>query len=580
MNSATRHTASSYFRADYILVATTVCVCVLVTFLLIALAGENNLHRHTLQTIFEARGVRDSSLSLTQALAGADAARRAALIGDDRDAQLRYGEAKAEARAEAAAMDRIGAGVPEVAAAVANVHRLTEQFLAELDSVTGAQLRANQIDPTAATRGQLTNAVDSLRELVNRRNDAAREAEDRARAYIDAIAALLAIVAFLAPAMAILAVRRERKLWREANQLAEQASAEAAASNMAKSRFLAAASHDMRQPLHALSLYISALERRVVGEEARDILAKMDRATQSLVGMFAKLLDLARIQAAGVRVDISPVRLQDVVERIVAEQPERAVEWTPSDAVISTDPVLFDRLLGNLVANALKHGGGHARIEIAEAGEMVEIAVADDGPGIAQEDQERIFEEFTRLTRHSDGLGLGLSIVRRVANLLDLDLKLRSAPGEGARFSVRVPRAVGAAAPETALANVNAMRGQQVLVIDDDQMAREAAARAFADLGAEVRTGANAADAATITSGGFTPRLVIMDLRIDNEIAGVDIARRLRQVLAPPPAVIIVTGDTGPETLAILKLSGFVWLIKPVDSADLREAALTLISST
>jgi CHASE3 domain sensor protein len=223
MSSNARHTANAYFRADYILVATTVCVCALATLLLVALAGANGLHRQTLQTIHEARGVRDAALSLTQALAGADAARRAALVSGDRDAQLTYGEAKRRARVDVARIDTVGGATPEVAVAASLVHRLTEQYLAQLDAVSVNDLRSGRIDPTAASRLELSTAIDGLRELVNSRNDAARGREDRVRGYIDAIAAVLAIVAFLAPVLAILAVRRERRLWRDTNNLAEAA---------------------------------------------------------------------------------------------------------------------------------------------------------------------------------------------------------------------------------------------------------------------------------------------------------------------------------------------------------------------
>lgn len=573
MSPVERHAAKSYFRADYILVATTICVCALVAFLLLALATENNLHRQTLRTIFEARGARDAALALTQSLASADAARRAALVGGDRAAQVTYGEAKRQAREQTAILDGVGATDAQVREAAMRARRLTEQYLAELDSVTADQLRSSHIDPTAATRTDLIAAVDGLRELVNSRNDAAREREDRVRLYIDAIAAVLAIVAFIAPVLAILAVRRERESWRRVNAMAEEARAQAAQADLAKSRFLAVASHDMRQPLHALSLYISALQRRVETDEARDILTKMDRATQSLVGMFAKLLDLARVQAGVVKPEIGPVQLQDVLDRVMAEQPERAVACAPTDAIVSTDAVLLERLLGNLVSNALKHGGSKARIETTALGDDIQITVADDGPGIAIEDQQRIFEEFVRLEGRTEGLGLGLAIVKRISVLLDSPLSVQSSPGAGARFGVRLKRAPHAAAHAPASPESNALTGQAVLVIDDDEFAREAAVRTFTDLGADVRAGAREADAEQLLRDGFAPRLILMDLRIDSDIAGIAIAHRLQARLTPPPRVIVVTGDTGPETLAMLRQSGFAWLIKPVSPRDLRQAA-------
>lgn len=581
MNAAERHTAQSYFRADYILVATTLLVCLLVGLLLLALARESAMHRQTLSTIFEARAARDATLALTQALADADAARRAILIAGDSDARIVYGTAQIDARTHMHTLRRIGEQTsPEVAAAAATLGMLSERYLEELDRVTASQLRSARTDPTAATRVAINEAADAMREQVNLRNDTARGREDAIRQRIDVIAAVLAFVAFLAPVLAILAVRRERRLWRTSNELAEAAREQAIEADLAKSRFLAVASHDMRQPLHALSLYISALERRVETPEARDILTKMDRATQSLVGMFSKLLDLARVQAGAVKLELVAAPIQDVLDRIAAEHPESALTVTPSSAFVRTDPVLLERLLGNLVANALKHGGGKARVAVRAHEQSIDISVEDDGPGIAPEDQERIFGEFVRLGRKTDGLGLGLAIVRRIAALLGAPLTLESKPGEGARFTVSLPRAAPANSVEPGSAGANAVAGQAVLVVDDDEHALEAMAGALADLGAVVYANADEAGADALLASGVTPRLIIMDLRINGEIAGIDIARRLRQRLSPPPHVIIVTGDTAPETLAVLQLSGFVWLIKPVNPADIEQAAQTLLSST
>lgn len=581
MNAAERLRAQSYFRADYILVATTLLVCLLVGLLLLALARESAMHRQTLSTIYEARAARDATLALTQALADADAARRAVLIAGDTDARVIYGLAQIDARTHVHTLHRIGEQTsPEVAAAAASLHTLSERYLAELDRVTATQLRSARTDPTAATRVAINEAADAMREQVNRRNDTARGREDAIRQRIDLIAAVLALVAFLAPVLAILAVQRERRLWRKSNELAEAAREQAIEADLAKSRFLAVASHDMRQPLHALSLYISALERRVETPEARDILTKMDRATQSLVGMFSKLLDLARVQAGAVKLEIAATPLQDVIDRIAAEHPESAVSFAHSAAIVKTDAVLLERLLGNLVVNALKHGGGKARIEVSEHADTIDVSVADDGPGIPPEDQERVFGEFVRLGRKSDGLGLGLSIVRRIADLLEAPLELQSQPGRGTRFTVSLPRAFAGDKKTRDARDGNGVAGKPVLVVDDDATALDAMCRVLADLGADVRCAAREADAQTFLDAGFAPRLIIMDLRIDGELAGVDIARRLRQHLSYAPPVIIVTGDTAPETLAVLQLSGFVWLIKPVNPGDIEEAATALLSST
>lgn len=571
----------SHYRTDYILLATTICVCVLVGVVLSSLASVNALNRQIENGIFTSRAARDATISLNDSVDDAYAARRAILMASDPNATRAYAEATQNVRTQAARLMGIGlTSSPGAAETAEHLHSLTEVYLAELASVTAAHLRSSPLEPTAATRASIVAGSDAMRAQLSARNDEMRNREQSARRRIDLISIALAILAFLAPGLTILAVRRERRLWRRTNELAEAARAQAMESDLAKSRFLATASHDMRQPLHAMSLYISALERRVETPEARDILTKMDRANQSLVGMFARLLDLARVQTGAVKLEVVVARVQDVLDRVAAEHPGDALTFARSSALVRTDPVLLERLLGNLVTNALKHGGGKARIELAERADTVDISVADDGPGIDEDDQERIFGEFERLGRKTDGLGLGLAIVRRIAILLEAPLKLVSRPGAGARFTITLPRASANAASVTTSGDTDAISGQPILIIDDDQIALDAMSQALADLGAKVRSGAREADADAALASGFTPRLIVMDLRIDGAIAGIEIARRLRARINPAPAVIVVTGDTGPETLAILKLSGFVWLIKPVNPLDIEQAAQMLLSST
>lgn len=581
MTPAEPKPAQSYFRADYILLATTICVCVLVGLVLLTLANVNALNHQTEAGIRTARAARDATISLNDSVNDAHAARRAILMTRDRNAARLYDEATRNIGAQTAELMEIGANAsPGAAEAAERLQGLTESYVTELAGVTATQLRNAPAEPTALTRARIVASTDALRLELSANNDVMRDREQRMRYRVDIIGTALAILAFFAPGLTILAVRRERRLWRRTNELAEAAREQAMESDLAKSRFLATASHDMRQPLHAMSLYISALERRVETPEARDILTKMDRANQSLVGMFARLLDLARVQAGAVKLEIVVARVQDVLDRVAAEHPGEPLTFARSSALVRTDPVLLERLLGNLVTNALKHGGGKARIELTERAETIDISVADDGPGIDKDDQERIFGEFERLGRKTDGLGLGLTIVRRIAILLGTPLKLVSRPGAGARFTITLPRASAGATSATTSGDTDAISGQPILVIDDDQIALEAMSQALADLGAKVRSGSREADADAALASGFTPRLIVMDLRIDGAIAGIEIARRLRARIAPAPAVIIVTGDTGPETLAVLNLSGFVWLIKPVNPLDIEQAAQMLLSST
>jgi CheY-like chemotaxis protein len=192
-----------------------------------------------------------------------------------------------------------------------------------------------------------------------------------------------------------------------------------------------------------------------------------------------------------------------------------------------------------------------------------------------------VFEEFVRLDRggKSEGLGLGLAIVRRVSQLLGVELRLESAPGQGARFSLRLPLAAAPDAKARAGAG-DSLRGVPVLVMDDEPLAREAMTATLSDLGAQVRACANGEDVAAALDQGFTPRLLLMDLRVDGELSGIAIANSARARIDPPPRAIIITGDTGPDALAALRASGHAWLIKPVDPRDLSAAAAAQLQLT
>ena len=211
-------------------------------------------------------------------------------------------------------------------------------------------------------------------------------------------------------------------------------------SESVKTRFLTAIGHDMRQPLHALLLYLSALERRVHDAEARDVLSKADRAAQSLAHMIEGLIQLARLDAGKIEPEFERVSLQGVFDDLLANSPHASADATPLH--VHSDPVLLQTIVQQLIANAGTHGGGKAHVSATEKDGVVEIEVRDNGPGIAPEDQERIFAEFVRAEGGaSGGLGLGLTIARGLADLMSHDIEVQSAPGQGAAFVVRAERA-------------------------------------------------------------------------------------------------------------------------------------------
>jgi signal transduction histidine kinase len=560
-------------RAEAILTGAIGLVLLVVVGLAVILWTGERSHRQEQAIVTHVRAARAELIDAWQAQNEAEAIAARYSASGDRALLTELQRAQATARARLARLRVMVQQDGDAGAFVARLEGLVERRFSVLDAEAAAHGRAasNQRPELSIYRAFREESMALLR-LLNARIDAARAAENANRLQLDAVAVALAALTLIASALAIFALRREREQWRLAHAAAEAARAQAAASDLAKSRFLAVASHDMRQPLHALTLYLSALARRVESAEAHDIIKKMDRATQSMIGMFSMLLDLARMQAGVVTPTFADAAVQEVFDRIAAEHPSGKVEVAPTALAVRTDPLLLERILSNLVANALKHGGGKARVSArAEAGAAV-IEVADDGPGIAPEDQQRIFEEFVRLHGRGEGLGLGLAIVQRVADLLKAELRLRSAQGEGACFSVRLPLA---AAPDTqARAGAgDSLRGVSVLVMDDEPLAREAMTATLSDLGAHVRACANGEDVAAALDQGFAPRLLLLDLRVDGELRGIAIADRARARINPPPRAIIITGDTGPDALAALRASGHAWLIKPVDPRDLSAAA-------
>ncbi len=456
-----------------------------------------------------------------------------------------------------------------------------DQFEAAIDR-RFAEIESDLQNADASNRAAADDVLAIERELqaqVSRTIDASRARERDTDGRIALIAGLLLLLTIGTASTGFVALRRARMQWRIADEAAEEARERARASDTAKSRFLAVASHDMRQPLHALTLYLSALERRVEGGEAREIISKMDRAVQSMSGMFAALVDLARMQAGVIAPDWREAPVAELISRAAARHSGvHLIEPLPQVA-IRTDPSLFDQVLSNLMANAVGHGGGVARVSARCSGQEIEITISDDGPGIPVEEQERIFDEFERLDKHSSGLGLGLTIVRHLTRLLGLALELQSTPGSGATFTLRSPLASGATDPEGAALDQATARGAKVFVLDDDALVRGAMEAWLSDLGGDVATFADEASFVAALHADAHPRLVIMDLRIEGEIKGLRIANETISKLDPPPRVIIVTGDTEAGTLADLQRSGHAILIKPVSPEALKQAALRELAS-
>ena len=387
-------------------------------------------------------------------------------------------------------------------------------------------------------------------------------------------------------------------------QAAEDARTAAETANRAKSQLLAAASHDLRQPLHALGLFAAALNARVREPELKPLVTSMQASVDALEGLFAQLLDLSRLEAGGLKPEHATVELQPLFERLREDfAPQAAAHglalaFVPTTLAVVSDPVLLERILRNLVANALRYTptGGIA-VGARRSGISVRIDVVDSGIGIPHELRERVFDEFVQggaapgHARAGRGMGLGLAIVRRLAALLDHRIELASAPGRGSRFSVVAPRVAvhrlrvdtrrAGSLPAVPLPASAPFTGRRVAVIDDDPAVIAAMRTLFAAWGASVAGGESAAAVAAeclvlgASDGGRTwrPDLVVADLRLANGGCGLEAVKKLRAIGGCEAPALIVSGDTGEAARAAVAAAGLTLLPKPLLAATLQAAA-------
>lgn len=579
-------------RASFALATGAVVVVLLVAVLFTGLVASQRAADRINEDIAESHANAGVAFSVVDAIAIVELGQRGYATRDggqgDRATYERGVARTGEALAALAARAR---ATPEIAGPADRLRRAAEErleFCARVVALVDAGQRNRAIElllsrDAARTAGAIRTVAFDFVEANEAHIHKQMTAESAQRAASSWLALGMGLLAALSCLLTHWTVLLERRSWRaaqalmlEANAALERAHQEARASDAAKTRFLAVASHDLRQPLHALSLYLSALKRRVETEETRKIIANMERATQGMINMFASLLDLARIQSGVATTQIETVPLQDFFERMAAEFGPDKVHVAPTQLAVRTDQRALEGIVRNLVSNALKHAGGEAWLEARPRPDGVLVCVLDRGPGIPEDQREEIFREFTRLPgAKAEGLGLGLTIVKRTADRIGLPIVVESKLGEGSLFGVIAPAAEVAARPAEAPAlGPNPLAGVRVLVVDDEPMPLAAAAQALGDAGAQVETAADLAAMDALLDAGLQPDVIVMDLRIGGKLCGVEAIDAARRRLRDAPAAIIVTGDTAPETLAALHASGYSWLNKPVTPYELVGAVL------
>ena len=369
-----------------------------------------------------------------------------------------------------------------------------------------------------------------------------------------------------------------------AREQAEQAS-------LAKSRFFAAASHDLRQPLHSLGLFAAALEEHVSSREARDLVARIGDSIGALEALFNELLDLSRLDAGAVAVNPRNVALQELFDRLSLEFHGEAVErhlrmrFVPTTLATRADPVLVERVLANLVSNALRytrHGG--VVIGARRRGSAVWLEVIDTGLGIPAEMQQQIFDEFFQLGNpgrdRRRGLGLGLAIVKRLVTLMGLELSMHSVPGKGTHFRIVLPRAASAD-PIPAREQdpgVEPFAGRTVLLVEDDPDIRMATIGLLRQWGLGVVPCKSREEVESVLDDGLAPDLALVDLRLETVDDGIDVVELLRERVTPDLPALLLSGDTGAAELARVRESGIPLLTKPVSPARLKSALHAYLS--
>lgn len=350
--------------------------------------------------------------------------------------------------------------------------------------------------------------------------------------------------------------------------------------NRAKTTFLAAASHDLRQPLHAMTLLASALGGRLKDDDDERTLESLQDSVGAMRKLLNALLDISRLDAGTVEPQVRDASLAAIARRLETEVRPMALakglSWSASGppVAVKTDPVLLETILRNLLTNAVRYTSrGGVTLRWTEERSVVRIAIEDSGVGIPPEQQAEVFREFHQLhntERDAEkGLGLGLAIVDRLVRLLSLELSLVSEVGKGTTFTLTVPAGSAATLVDEEVVPDVSIEGLAVLVIDDLPLGRESMRALLERWRCEVRLASSEEEALELVDGGFMPQVLIADFRLREERTGAQAVVAVRQRLGSEVPAVLVTGDTAPARLVDARSSGLALLHKPVPPARL-----------
>jgi two-component system, chemotaxis family, CheB/CheR fusion protein len=364
---------------------------------------------------------------------------------------------------------------------------------------------------------------------------------------------------------------------------------QAEAATAAKSRFLAAASHDLRQPLQTLTLLQGLLSKTVEGSKAKKLAGQFEETLGAMSGMLNTLLDINQIETGAIRAEIVSFPIDDMLDRLrdeFAYHPHAAgitLRVAPCSLIVRSDPRLLEQMVRNLLTNALKYTKrGKVLLGCRRRDGVLSVETWDTGIGIPKNELEAIFEEYRQLDNtareRSRGLGLGLAIVQRLSRLLDHPVRVHSEPGKGSVFAIEValaqdPVALPATLPvagrktaATEVAGDREPRAGVILVVEDDPEVRNLIRLLLVEEGHQVATASDGVAALEMTvQGGVEPDLILADFNLPNGMDGLEVATTLRDRLERPIPAIILTGDTSTDTLKEIERQKGVRLHKPVN---------------
>ena len=366
--------------------------------------------------------------------------------------------------------------------------------------------------------------------------------------------------------------------------------------NLAKTRFLASASHDLRQPMHTIGLLVALLRNRGGAPEQNNIIEKIHGATQAMENLFTGLLDISKLDAGMVKANIEDFAVADILNSTqvnFAPQAENngvVLRLARCGASVRSDAVILERIIANLVANAVRYTKrGKILVGCRRRNNAIEIQVWDTGIGIPHDRQTEIFQEFYQLENperdRNKGLGLGLSIVKRSADLLGHTIAVHSIPGKGSCFSVTVARGGKMPAPETPRSTDGAQSHNVeifnlfIVVIDDEHDIRFAMQLILEQWGCHVLSAASAKEAIDQLRNHLrTPDLLISDYRLRDNENGIHAVHAVRAALEEELPAIIITGDIAAEELRQVTALGLPLAHKPISAENLRQLIIETIS--